>query len=82
MDAICAASKLLLVREDADDVGGPFDLFIEVFQRIGRVDLTPMAWWKALPHEHVDLAWAIKSASLAWRSLKTSIRINALASAK
>lgn len=55
MDAICAASKLLLVREDADDVGGPFDLFIEVFQRIGRVDLTPMAWWKALPHEHVDL---------------------------
>jgi len=30
------------VREDANDIGAAFDLFIDSFQRVRRADLSPM----------------------------------------
>ena len=37
-----------LVGEDADDVGAPFDLTVQAFERVDRVQLGPMGAGKAM----------------------------------
>ena len=43
-----------VVREDLNDVGASFDLFVEPFERIVRPDLAPMIWREGARREHVD----------------------------
>jgi hypothetical protein len=45
----------VVVWEDADDLGPPFDLAVEPFEAIGRVDLDSVLDGKAHIGEHIVL---------------------------
>jgi hypothetical protein len=48
----------VFIREDADDVGAPFDLAVQTLERIDGVDFRPMIFREAHEGEHIGLCVA------------------------